>query len=72
MTTLVEKKIHPSISKILQISFTQIFFFIFFDKGLFSLSVTQIDAVLSAANRFVGLEILNTTLLTLSTKILKF
>ena len=38
--SLVEKKVHPCNSKILQISFTMIFFFISFDKCLFTLSVT--------------------------------
>ena len=48
--SLVGKKVHPYISKILQISFTQIYiyFFIFFGKAY---------AVLRAANRFIGSEI---------------
>ena len=41
--TLVGKKIHPYTSRILQIliSFTQILFFIFFDKCLFIFTATQ-------------------------------
>ena len=57
--SLVGKNVHPYISKILQISFTQIFFFfIYFDKCLcYPCRLRKQHAVLWAANRFVRLEI---------------
>ena len=56
--SLVGKNVHPYISKILQISFTQIRFFIYFDKCLcYPCQLHKVYAVLWAAKPFVPSEI---------------